>query len=155
VEVQTVEVSHVDADRIGLGNDSGGVGIYFEARTSNTRLHTFCVGSQTRIGVNSEWDHNIAPRGLNNLVDRGLIESRQIGVYFGQGTVDSTVSHVTFRNYAWSAVGMFNNLSTELAWNAYDDSSHVSNNTYQEVEIPGVRCNFTRSHHLVVAPVCE
>jgi hypothetical protein len=51
-------LSHIDIDRVGLGDpEQGGVGVYFDDTTRETTLERFCIGSNTKVGVNSEWDH--------------------------------------------------------------------------------------------------
>lgn len=161
-------LSNLDIDRIGVGHSTIGVGVYFEAISRSTTVQDFCVGPNTRIGVNSEWDHcpnggnPVGPRGVENIVQDGLIESHLIGVSFDQGTVNGLVQDMIIRNYSKAGIVFYNNLheepdpeDAEQCLVSYDsDASDQLNNTFDGTETAGVRCHFTRSHWNS-APTCE
>lgn len=144
-------LTDLDIDRVGLADheNGGGMGVYFENTTRETILERFCIGSNTRIGVNSEWDHSPAddafPRGVRNVVRDGLIESWFAGVHFDQGTVDGRVEGVVFRNYQRAGIIFYNNVSAEELWPVYDDGSLAHDNFFALEEIHCARCDLTRT----------
>lgn len=151
-------LSQLDIDRIGgpgrgpgLG---GGVGVYIEHQTRNARIERFCVGPDTRIAVNSEWDHHggdpklaKGPRGTNTVVRHGSSAAWLFGVQFDQGTRNGTVHDVSFRNYRKAAILFYNNLSADAPWPEYDGGSIQHDNFFAERQSCACvgTCNFTRS----------
>jgi hypothetical protein len=151
-------LSNLDIDRIGVGQTTIGVGVYFEAVSMTTTVEDFCIGPLTRTGVVSEWNHcsagpnPVGSRGIDNVVQNGLIEASQFGVSFDRGTVNGLVQDVVFRNYARAGIVFYDNLHVNQQWSpicngSYDsDASTELNNTFDGSENPGTRCHFTRSH---------
>lgn len=159
------QVEHVDIDRVGIGETTGGVGIYLDNTSHSTQLSNFCIGPNTKIGVNSEWDNRcLAPqcqtissgfvRAFDTEVFDALIESSFFGVYFDQGTVAGEVHDVRFRNYERAGIGFYNNSVSAAAWPTYSDSaSTASTNIFEVPQVPGSTCNLTYSHWNA-SPVC-
>ncbi|MFY0534091.1 hypothetical protein [Nannocystis pusilla] len=147
-------VRDIDVDDIG-DTPGDGVGIYLDNTTVQTEVSEFCVGPETRYGVVSEWDNNTFPRGINNTLYHGLIESSFIGVWFDHGTVDSYVRQCILRNYTWAGVAFNRNVATTSDWPNYaaHPGSWQSGNVLPE---PGV-CASVRDQHPNVtnSPICE
>lgn len=157
-------ISNVDIDRIGIGATTGSVGVYVERETFDLTVRNFCIGPNTRVGINSEWDHYNDPdplvwegtRGTNTVVEDGLIEAWLVGVHFDQGTRNGHVEDVVFRNYDKSAIIYHNNLTSSATWPNYDDGSTQTSNTFELAE--GVCCDTTCNLSRVVwnsTPSCE
>lgn len=162
-------VDHVDIDRVAVGHALGSVGVYFDNQARDTVLENFCIGPNTRIGVNSEWDHwcdtadenchelpvDMFPRALGSVVRQGLVESSLIGVHFDQGTVNGHVEGVTMRNYSRGGVVFHNNAVSEAAWPTYDDSASTqAGNTFEEVQTNCQTCDFSHSVWADLTPQC-
>ncbi len=87
-------------------------------------------------------------------VHDGVVESSFIGVHFDNGTIDSSVHDVVLRNYSRAGVAMYNNVTSEAQWPDYDDGGTQFDNDFQEPQLFGFPCDFTRTH--VNQPlVCE
>lgn len=156
-ETRASNLSNLDIDRIGVGQSTIGVGVYFEAISRTTTVEDFCIGPLTRTGVNSEWDqcpngNTVGPRGIDNIVQNGLIQANQFGVSFDQGTVNGLVQDTIFRNYTRAGIVFYNNLHVDPQWSPQcsgtyaNDASDQLNNTFDGSESAGTRCHFTRSH---------
>lgn len=159
-------VDHVDIDRISVGQTVSGVGVYLDNTAISTVVEHFCVGPDTRIAVNSEWDNcsvsqapctrtaEIFPRTYKNLVRDGLSEAWLLGVNFDQGTLSGNVHDVVFRNYDTAAI-VFHNNAEEATWPIYDDaSSEQSNNTFEIPQVNGSVCDLTYDHWNDATPQC-
>lgn len=161
-------VDHVDIDRISVGETVRGVGVYLDNTAVSTVVENFCVGPDTRIAVNAEWDHwcddgmtscttpasEMFPRTYKNLVRDGLSEAWLIGVHFDQGTLSSNVHDVVFRNYETAAL-VFHHNAEQATWPVYDDaSSEQSNNTFGVPQINGSVCDLTFDHWNDATPQC-
>jgi hypothetical protein len=157
-------VRDVDVDRVG-DDMLEGVGIYLENTTVGTSVSEFCVGSKTLWGVRSEWDHyndtipfnpvEMFPRGIDNTIHHGLLESPFVGVWFDQGTVDGAVHHCLFRNYTWAAVAFNHNVATLADWPDYAlaPGSWEAGNAFLEAGVCGlVRDQHPNNTH---NPICE
>lgn len=151
-------LSNLDLDRLGVGHNNIGVGVYFEAKSRTTTVENFCVGPISRVGVNSEWDHcpsgpnPVGSRGIDNVVQDGLIQSHLIGVSFDQGTVNGLVQDTIFRNYSHAGIVFYKNLDEEpdpedpVCSVTYSSSASTQqNNTFDGTETEGERCHFSRS----------
>ena len=157
-------VRDIDVDRIGDATLEG-VGIYLENTTVGTSVSEFCVGPHTLWGVRSEWDHydptdpfdpdEMFPRGLDNTVHHGLVESPFVGVWFDQGTVNGAVHHCIFRNYTWAAIAFNNNVATLADWPNYAlaPGSWEAGNVFPEAGV----CALVRDQHPnnTNNPICE
>ncbi len=169
-------LQYIDIDRIGFGYpvlipDYAASGVYFDNTAKNVTLENFCIGPNTSIGVQSEWDHNNNgcvlsgsplcdpqtqfPRGINNTVQDGLIESRWIGVNFHRGTVSGDVNNVTFRNYTRAGIVFHDNISPASIWPSYDDGSTQSSNTFEVTEVAGVVCDLSYTNPELSTYTCE
>jgi hypothetical protein len=154
-ESEGTTLAHVDIDRIGFGDPvHGGVGVYFDDTTRDTVLEHFCVGADTKIAVNSEWDHHTPdnqghPKGLHNVVRHGLSQAWYIGVHFDQGTVHGQVHDVVFRNYQRAGIVFHRNVSHESKWPDYDDGSHQHDNAFEVLQVDCEVCDvsFTAWNH--------
>ncbi|HLT40696.1 MAG TPA: hypothetical protein VK034_30680, partial [Enhygromyxa sp.] len=131
----------------------------FDNTARNVTVSNFCIGPGVSHGFRSEWDHNTTcrggvhvftkqqaddclatndpggeffTRGVNHVVEYGLVEASDIGVLFHRGTVNGDVNNVTFRNYSFAAIAFHDNVSTETLWPLYDDGSSQSDNTFEE-----------------------
>jgi hypothetical protein len=148
-------LSHIDIDRIGVGDPQhGGVGVYFDDTTRGTTLEHFCIGRETKIAVNSEWDHHTDsnlgyPVGIDNVVRHGLSEAWYIGVHFDQGTIGGEVHDVVFRNYRRAGIVFHNNVSDEALWPNYDDGSRQHDNAFEVPQVDSEVCDvsFTIWNH--------
>jgi hypothetical protein len=159
-------INDIDIDRIGVGHINLGAGVWLERTTRNTTVEDFCIGPLTRIGVLSEQDHcglptgPDGPRGIQNLVSSGVIQSWLFGVAFAQGTVDSAVEDTIFLDYHRAGIVMYRNYSAEpdpmmgTCPGTYDDGGTQSGNLFFEDEGNGV-CDFTRSWDADPTPDCE
>src|SRR5690606_31947358 len=154
-------LSDLDIDRIGVGGCAGGVGVYIERFSEDTIVQDFCVGPNTRIAVNSEWDHQNDPnqsipkgsRGFNTEVRSGLSEAWFAGVGFDQGTVGGSVHDVTFRNYEKAGIIFYHNCeigdpdcSAEDPPGWSDEAATQSDNTFEVTEENCNVCDVTHSH---------
>ncbi|MEM7151950.1 MAG: right-handed parallel beta-helix repeat-containing protein [Myxococcota bacterium] len=167
-EAMGSQVTSVDVDRVGIGSTTGAVGVYLDNTTRHTTIQDFCVGPQTRIGVNSEWDnwcdhavpgcdtptHDMFPRAHHTTVKDGLVEAWQIGVHFDQGTVAGNVEDMIFRNYLRAGIVFHNNLSDANLWPNYDDGSTEANNDFQEAQNNCSTCDVTFSVWTDPTPQC-
>jgi hypothetical protein len=154
-------LSQIDVDHVGLGDhrEAGGVGIYFDDTARETVLEHFCVGPNTKIGVNSEWDHypdpELAwPRGIDNVVRDGVSDAWYAGVHFDQGTVAGEVHHVVFRNYDHAGIVFHANVSSEAKWPDYDDGSSQHDNVFEVPQVDCQTCDLSYSVWSDPFPVC-
>ena len=131
----------LDVDRIGVGTHFvWGRALYMENTAMETEFRRFCVGSSVQVGLISEWDNcaphlpdpQCFPRGIDNTVRDGLIQSYFIGINFDQGTAGGHIENVTFRNAAHVGIVMYNNV----------DSTQI-NNTFN---LPAGSCSVTTKH---------
>ncbi len=166
----------IDVDQVGASESTGRVGVYFDDTAEGCTLSQFCVGPSSQDGVRSEWDHlsvsncknvdpqdtmaweaclamypTVHPKGIDNVVEDGLIQSERMGVSFDQGTVNGTVDNVTFRNQSFSAIMFYKNVSSVMQWPVYDDGSTQTNNTFEECGV----CALTFDHPNNGTPTCQ
>lgn len=92
----------------------------------------------------------IFPRGIDTVVEDGLIEASRMGVSFDRGTENGSVNNVTFRNYSFSAIMFLDNVSSGN-WPWYDDGGTQTNNTFEQCDV----CGLTFDHPNNGAPTCE
>ncbi|EDM74237.1 hypothetical protein PPSIR1_41089 [Plesiocystis pacifica SIR-1] len=161
---------YIDVDEVGVGATTGSVGVYFDLQSVYVTLENFCVGPDTRIGVNSEWDNLDndeglieLPRGMHNVVQNGLVQAHFIGVHFDQGTVDGWVNNLTLRNYSRAGITFHHNIANLGQWPKFNpgpwpaNGSVQSANTFQEVPdaVTGLPCQLTFDHFKAVNVTCE
>ncbi|MEM6796262.1 MAG: hypothetical protein AAF725_19990 [Acidobacteriota bacterium] len=141
-----VLMEDLDVDDIGwrpIGPSSvNGAGLYFDNQAYHSTFRRFCVGPGVVKGLVSEWDNNTFPRGIRNRVENGLVEASRFGIFFDQGTIDSTVSSVYFRNASWAGLTLHNNV-----WYG-DDSSNIEvlYRDLHDVGLPQGSCLVTAHH---------
>ena len=139
----------LDVDEVGW-RDTGpnavnGAGLYFDNTVSRSIYRRFCVGPHTAKGLVSEWDNYTFPRGLYNRIEDGLLESSLFGIFLDQGTVDTTVARVYFRNASWAGLTIFNNV-----WPG--DHKSTIEVLYEDVFDVGLPGCLVTAHHPNIAP---
>ena len=91
-----------------LDIDSTGVGIYMEHYTTGVTVQYMSVGTNVATGVNCEWADPLTgtkPACVNDVIQDSTIASSKVGVFLDQGTTQTTVRRVVFRNQWWAAIG--------------------------------------------------
>ena len=107
------------------------VGIYIENITRRTVFKKFVIGPNISTGVNSEWNlGDPAGGGDSNQIQEGLIDSTIVGVCFDEGTKNSTVSSVTFRNSSKAGIGMYLSPTCSYSGCIFDLPAGVPNVRY-------------------------
>jgi hypothetical protein len=102
--------------------DGTPTGIYAEHFTKNTTFQRFRVGPSVDRGIICEWD-DPAWGGVaacsGDVFKNGTIDSRLVGVYLDEGTSNTQVNGITFRNQTQAAIVDFNGVGNTYSGNNY------------------------------------
>jgi hypothetical protein len=116
---QNAELSSLDIDGVeGVENPGGWAGaaaISLDQESHDVNLHHFCIGPNTRIGINGEWYQEPLPalHAVRPVVHDGIISSRRFGVHFDAGSVAAAVHDLTLEGYGRAGIVFFQNLVNE------------------------------------------
>ena len=105
-----------------------GVGVYLEHYSLNDTFTNFVL-SGVKVGFNAEWDDGTPGNeaAQNDTIENGVIDASgwtdgsTSGVYLDEGTGNTTIRNVTFKNQSWTAIGAYKPAGTIT----------ITNNTYQ------------------------
>jgi len=104
-----------------LDIDGSPVGIYIENITRRTIFRKFRIGPGVETGINSEWNHDDPNAGGDgNIIQDGLIEASDKGIYLDQGTKKTLVERVFVRNAKWGGIGMWASPTSEYRSCSFD-----------------------------------
>ena len=117
--VEWMELDGIDIDGV-LGQQSGdswegSAAVSLAENSRNVSLQHFCVGSNSRIGVNGQWYGEPIPslHAVRPVISHGLIDSQRFGVHFDAGSVAAQVFDLRVENYSRAGIVFFQNLATE------------------------------------------
>lgn len=112
-------LTHIDIDLLpGIPDGTswaGSTAISFAEESHDVELERFCVGPETRIGVNGEWHGEPIPRlhAVRPEVHHGLILSQRFGVHFDAGSVAASIHDLTIDGFQRAGIVFFQNLVNE------------------------------------------
>jgi hypothetical protein len=105
-----------------------GVAVYLEHYSLNDTFTNFSF-TGVKVGFNAEWDDGTPGNeaAQNDAIENGTIDAAgwgsgsTTGVYLDEGTGNTTITNVIFKNQTWAAIGAYKPAGTIA----------ISNNSYQ------------------------
>jgi hypothetical protein len=117
--VDAMRLEGIDIDEVAgewVGEDwEGSAGISFDENSRNVELQSFCIGSESRIGINGRWygEPNPSLHAVRPIISVGLVSSQRFGVHFDTGSVAARVFDLRIENYQRAGIVFFQNLASE------------------------------------------